>query len=188
MEEIIGVRGILLFFIYCALGWIWETLVYSICECRWVNRGFLRGPWLPVYGCGAWTVLLSTWIVRKNMILVFMVGMVSATILEYMTGILIKKLFDMRYWDYSRRPLNIKGHICLPISLGWGVVAVLLQKVNPMIVKLIVQIPQTVIKVICIALLSLFVIDVIKSVRAAFKMKELLNKMSDSHKSMQAVD
>lgn len=184
MEKITGAEGLLLFFTYCILGWIWETLFVSVCKCKWVNRGFLKGPWLPVYGCGAGVVLLSTWVIRGNMVLVFIVGMVSATILEYITGALMEKLFKMRCWNYSDKFLNLKGYICLSVSLGWGLVAVLLQTVNPVMVYYITQIPKRFAELLCFVLLVLFVTDVKKSVQAAFDMEELLHKISDSHKSM----
>lgn len=131
---------------------------------------------------------MSTWTVQENMVLVFVVGMVSATILEYITGALMEKLFKMRYWDYSDKPLNIKGYICLPVSLGWGVVAVLLQTINPVIVSYITQVPQRIAELFCFALLFLFAADVTKSVQAAFDMEELLHKISDSHKSMEKAE
>lgn len=184
MEKITGAEGLLLFFTYCILGWIWETLFVSVCKCKWVNRGFLKGPWLPVYGCGAGVVLLSTRVIRGNMVLVFIVGMVSATILEYITGALMEKLFKMRCWNYSDKFLNLKGYICLSVSLGWGLVAVLLQTVNPVMVYYITQIPKRFAELLCFVLLVLFVTDVKKSVQAAFDMEELLHKISDRHKSM----
>lgn len=188
MERITGAEGLLLFFAYCILGWIWETLFVSACKRKWVNRGFLKGPWLPIYGCGAGVVLLSTWTIRENMVLVFIVGMVSATILEYITGVLMEKLFKMRYWDYSDKLLNLKGYICLPVSLGWGLVAVSLQIVNSVILYYITQIPQRFAEIFCFVLLFLFAIDVTKSVQAAFDMEELLHKISNSHKSMEKAE
>lgn len=122
------------------------------------------------------------------MVLVFIVGMVNATILEYITGVLMEKLFKMRYWDYSDKPLNLNGYICLPVSMGWGVVAVMLQIVNPMIAHFIAQIPQILAEIFCFTLLFLFAADVTKSVQAAFDMEELLHKMSDNHKSMKKAE
>ena len=79
-------QWILTYFIYCVCGWIWECLYVSVKEHRWVNRGFLHGPWLPIYGSGAILVLFLTLPLRECPVLVFAVGMVGATLLEYLTG------------------------------------------------------------------------------------------------------
>ena len=74
------------FYFYCFLGWIWETCYVSVLKGHWVNRGFMRGPFLPIYGSGAIIVLIFTLPYRTNAVAVFFMGMISATILEYVTG------------------------------------------------------------------------------------------------------
>lgn len=96
---------------------------------RFVNRGFLTGPILPIYGFGAVSILLFTIQVRWSIGLIFLCGMAGATVLEYFTGWLLERLFRMRYWDYSNLPLNLNGYICLLASLCWGVFSVLLVRV-----------------------------------------------------------
>ena len=88
----------LLFFSYSFLGWVWECLYVSLRRREWINRGFLRGPWLPIYGTGAVLILLATLPVRESGALVFLLGMVTATALEYVTGAAIEKIFHVRYW------------------------------------------------------------------------------------------
>ena len=94
-------QWVLLFYLYCFMGWIWESCYVSLKNHKWVNRGFLKGPLLPIYGSGAIVVLISTLVVQKNLVLVFIIGMIAATILEYITGALMEKLFHVRYWDYT---------------------------------------------------------------------------------------
>lgn len=113
-------QWILLFYIYCFAGWVWESAYVSIKLHKWINRGFLKGPFLPIYGSGAIVVLISTVLIKKYTILVFIIGMISATILEYITGAIMEKLFHVRYWDYSEKKFNINGYICLVSSLAWG--------------------------------------------------------------------
>ena len=119
-------QWVLLFFLYSVLGWVWESCYVSLKSRQWVNRGFLHGPWLPIYGSGAIVILLLTLPARGRPALIFLLGMVGATVLEYVTGAVMERLFHMRYWDYSDKPLNVNGHICLPVSIAWGGFSLLL--------------------------------------------------------------
>ena len=110
----------LFFFLYSFLGWIWESGYVSLREKRWMNRGFLNGPLLPIYGFGAVFILLFTLPVAANPLLVFLMGMAGATLLEYVTGSFLENTFHVRYWDYSMYRWNLHGHICLAASLCWG--------------------------------------------------------------------
>ena len=93
-------QWVLLFYLYCFMGWIWESCYVSLKNHKWVNRGFLKGPLLPIYGSGAIVVLISTLVVQKNLVLVFIIGMIAATILEYITGALMEKLFQLTLCKY----------------------------------------------------------------------------------------
>lgn len=103
----------LFFFIYCFIGWVWESCYVSAKSGKWVNRGFLHGPALPIYGSGAIVILVSTIGVRESIPLIFLFGMISSTILEFVTGYCMERMFGVRYWDYSKKPFNLMGHICL---------------------------------------------------------------------------
>ena len=113
-------QWLLFFFIYCFIGWCWESAYVSAKKREWVNRGFLKGPFLPIYGFGALAVLVSTLPVRPYPVLVYFFGLLGATLLELVTGICMEKLFHVRYWDYSNQKFNFKGHICLSSSVAWG--------------------------------------------------------------------
>ena len=116
-------QWVLLFFLYSVLGWVWESCYVSLKSRQWVNRGFLHGPWLPIYGSGAIVILLLTLPARGRPARIFLLGMVGATVLEYVTGAVMERLFHMRYWDYADKPLNVNGHICLPVSICWGILS-----------------------------------------------------------------
>ena len=103
-------QWLLLFFLYCVAGWVWESLYVSIRKRSWVNRGFLHGPWLPIYGTGAILILFTTLPCQEDLPLTFLVGMVTATLLEGATGMAMEQIFHMRWWDYSDKPLNWKGY------------------------------------------------------------------------------
>ena len=117
------------FFTYCFLGWIIESTWVSLHQKRFVNRGFLRGPFIPIYGCGAMTLVLVGTPLLKWPVAVFFGGMISASILEYFTGAAMEAIFKVRYWDYSDKPLNLNGHICAFTSVCWGGLSLLVDYV-----------------------------------------------------------
>jgi len=166
------------FFVCCFLGWIWETVYVSVKKRQLVNRGFLRGPWLPIYGFGAVTILLVLLPFRKQTLSVFIGGTLLASILEYITGAGMEHLFDVRYWDYSRLPFNLNGHICLGVSLVWGVFAVvLIEYIHPIVESMILKVPVPILLLCCSVLLFLFGADVNASIRQALDIKKLVRKI-----------
>ena len=176
---------LILFFTYCIIGWIWECLYVSACQRRWVNRGFLYGPWLPIYGFGAMVILFATSWCGGNPWLIFAFGALSATVLEYFTGAMMERIFHVRYWDYSHLPLNLKGHICLPVTLGWGVFSLaLVRYANPFLVVWIEKIPTAAVDPVSLVLTILFVVDFTKSVQNALDMKALLKKLYEQNETI----
>ena len=170
------------FYFYCFLGWVWETLYVSVCQAKWVNRGFMHGPFLPIYGTGAIIVLIFTLPFRTQMIAVFFAGMISATILEYFTGVAMEKLFHVRYWDYTGKPFNINGHICLKSSFAWGVFSVILTMYGHQYVeKMALGMNQNLIEIIVIVLTIVISIDMSESVREALNLKELLMNLEQNN-------
>ncbi|MFR6590551.1 MAG: putative ABC transporter permease, partial [Gallintestinimicrobium sp.] len=97
-------------------------------EKRFVNRGFIRGPFLPLYGTGALMMLIVSMPFQDNLILTYVAGCVGATVLEYITGVLMETLFKVRYWDYSHKKFNFQGQICLESSLAWGFLTILMTR------------------------------------------------------------
>lgn len=173
--------GVIAFFIYCFIGWIWESSLISMRKKRFINRGFLHGPWLPIYGFGAFCILVTTGPVRSSLPLTFLVGMISASLLEYFTGAAMEKLFHTRYWDYSNSRFNLNGHICLEVSLGWGICAsVLTTCIHPHLEKLISHIPTTSAQIASMLLVILFASDVTESVHEAKDTRALLASLSQS--------
>lgn len=173
-------QWVLLFYLYCFMGWIWESCYVSLKNHKWVNRGFLKGPLLPIYGSGAIVVLISTLVVQKNLVLVFIIGMIAATILEYITGALMEKLFHVRYWDYTTEPFNINGHVCLLCSLAWGVFSVLLVRfVNPPIEYLINNIPDEILEISAYIITVFITIDAVQSFNEAMDLKNLLIRFTE---------
>ncbi|MDD2409380.1 MAG: putative ABC transporter permease [Bacilli bacterium] len=167
-------QWVIFFFIYCFFGWLWETSYVSLRKKKWVNRGFLNGPLIPIYGFGAIIVLLLTLTFKNNLVLIFSLGMIGATIIEYITGYALIKLFNKRYWNYSNQRLNINGHICLYTSLAWGFFSILLVKmIHPNIKHVVLNFPNYVIDIICIFLIIIFIYDSIKSTKLALSTKKV---------------
>ncbi len=169
------------FYFYCFLGWVWETCYVSVLKAKWVNRGFMRGPFLPIYGSGAIVVLIFTLPFRTNAGLVFLVGMTSATLLEYFTGVVMEKMFHVRYWDYSNRRLNLNGHICVTSSLAWGVFSVILTLYgHTLIERFVMRMNENLLEVMVFVLTVYISIDMAESVREAFNLKEVLLSLEES--------
>ena len=176
---------IIFFYLYCFLGWLWESIFVSTKSKKWVNRGFLQGPMLPIYGSGAVMILFATLPVKENLFLVFIFGMIGATILEYITGLVMESLFHVRYWDYSDEKFNLKGHICLKCSLVWGIFSILMIKfIHPPIEALIQGIPNEIISISIISIISItiiIVIDFIHSFTEAMDLKDVLIKLTENN-------
>jgi len=121
---------LLLFFFASAGGWIGECIYCSIAHHRLINRGFLTGPLCPIYGCGALIMELIIKIVglfpeKYHIFLVPLLAIVLCDTLEFMTSLIMEKMFHARWWDYSDKFLNIQGRICFRHTVIWALVSVL---------------------------------------------------------------
>ncbi|MDO4267731.1 MAG: hypothetical protein Q4C73_04585 [Eubacteriales bacterium] len=189
MEIYHQAQWLLLFFIYSMLGWVWESCYVSVQKRHWVNRGFLHGPWLPIYGSGALVVLVITLPVRGNLLLVFLFGIIGATLLEYVTGAAMERLFHMRYWDYSRWPMNINGYVCVPVSLAWGGFSVLMIRfLHPPIERLLLGIPLIAADAASLCLAVAFTVDVTRSVQDAMDLKVLIENLTAGNQRLGALE
>lgn len=168
-------QWILIFFIYSFFGWVWETGLKSVQMKKYVNRGYLNGPWLPIYGFGALLILFVTLPFKANKWMVFFSGMVVASIFELLVGVAMETMFHVRYWDYTKVPFNIRGYICLPVSFCWGVLAlVLVYIVDKPIYHLTTMLPTMAIYIIDVLLSLAFIDDVVFSTVQAFHLKKVL--------------
>ncbi|MDO4966681.1 MAG: putative ABC transporter permease [Lachnospiraceae bacterium] len=163
------------FFLYSLIGWVWETLYVSIMEKKFENRGFMKGPFLPIYGAGAITILLFTLPVRHKPVLVFILGMMGATLLELITGIIMEKMFKVKYWDYANEKINYKGHISLRSSILWGVVALgMMYGFHKPIEDAVIKIPTKIINPIVMVVFVVIAADFATSFKAALDLRDFL--------------
>lgn len=155
----------LYFIIYAFFGWTYETLLCSILQKSFVNRGFLNGPLCPVYGFGSLLVIYSLGSVSGNLYLLFLGSAVLTTVLEYITSFLLEKLFATKWWDYSHLKYNLNGRVCVAGSLVFGLLSVLLIRLfHPAVKRLIDEIPKTYLLPLCLVLFILILTDLIVTV------------------------
>ena len=122
----------LLFVIYSVIGWIMEVIYTLVIDKKFTNRGFLVGPYCPIYGVGAVLIIILLSGYKERPIGLFVLAIVICSILEYFTSYIMEKLFKARWWDYSNRKFNINGRICLETMVPFGVIACLIVYiVNP---------------------------------------------------------
>lgn len=165
---------VLFFFIYSFIGWCIESTYVSYLQKKWVNRGFMKGPFLPIYGFGAVSMLFTALPFKENIFLTYLAGMLTATLLEYVTGEIMLFAFKTRYWDYSDKKFNIRGHVCLSTSLAWGLLClVLVYVVHIPLERFVEHIPKNVSQIACAVLLVYGVWDFSDAFRTAFDLREV---------------
>ena len=179
-------QWLLFFYIYSFFGWCIESSYVSIRKKKFVNRGFMRGPFLPLYGSGAVLLLFVTIPVRDSLILSFIFGAAAATVLEYITGACMEALFKVRYWDYSNNPFNLHGYVCLGTSLAWGFLTiVMIRIVHEPVEHLVLSINQTVQDILAAVLTVYVTADMALSFRAALDIRAMLEKMTRVKEEME---
>lgn len=171
-------QWLFIFYFYCFFGWCFESAYVSIKSRKWVNRGFMKGPFLPLYGSGAVMMLVVSKPFLDHWWAVYIAGCIGATVLEYVTGVVMEALFKVRYWDYSDQPFNFQGHICLGSSLAWGGLTLLMNYViHKPIEALVFAIPSNVLTIITILLTFYIVGDFALSFKAALDLRDILVRM-----------
>lgn len=170
----------LYFLIYSFLGWTMETVTFSIEEKRFVNRGFLNGPLCPIYGTGMVLILDFLTPFKDNIIVLFLLGGVFATTIEYIVGYLLEKLFYTRWWDYSEKKFNIKGYICLENSIAWSILSVVMVKyIHPYIVSMVKSINIKLLEKISIVTIIVIILDTILTLSSLINFREKIKNLND---------
>ena len=176
------------FYFYCIFGWVFESTYVSLRTHKPTNRGFMKGPWLPLYGSGAILVLLVTLPYADHPVGVYFAGMIAATILEYITGVVMVKLFKVRYWDYSYKKIQFQGHICLSSSLAWGGLSLLMVYViHPPIVKFIAMWNENVVNILTFIVTICMAYDFANAFREAMDLRALIIEAEELKKRMEEV-
>lgn len=168
------------FIIYSFFGWVCEVIYCSIPAKKFINRGFLYGPLCPIYGVGALFVQFSLARFSSKYAfipIVFLIGMIGTTIIEYLTSYWMERVFHLRWWDYSDYKYNINGRVCLKNSIQFGVMSVaMVYLINPFVVKLINHLTVSQIRIFAYSLMIIFLIDLLITLFEMFHFKNILAK------------
>ena len=168
------------FLIYSFLGWLMETAAAAARKGRLLNRGFLNAPFSPVYGLASIFFAIFLPELRSTPFFLFVGGMLLATALELVTGILLERIFGQKWWDYSQEPWNFSGYICLKYSIAWGILSLFCLFVgNPLLVSLSDLIPQAAGQIIVLIVLILLLIDFVGSGAALLQLNGSLKEPSE---------
>lgn len=179
------IQWMFFFYVYSFAGWCIESTYVSIQSRKLTNRGFMRGPFLPLYGSGATMMLVVSMPFQDNIVLTYLAGCVGATVLEYVTGVAMEALFHMRYWDYSDMKFNFQGHVCLGTSLAWGGLTILMTEfVHLPVEAFMLAIPQRPL-IIGTQVVTVFIfVDFALSFKAAIDLRDVLKKMEHAKEEM----
>lgn len=174
-------KYIALFFIYSFLGWLMESVKISITSKKFINRGFLIGPYCPIYGCGV--ILITIFLAKYNddVWITFFMSMLICGTLEYVTSYIMEKIFKARWWDYSARRFNINGRICLETLIPFGIAGTVITLwINPFFLKYINMVPQIAMHIILGILSIIFAVDTGVSFKIILNLKEMSREFKDN--------
>lgn len=172
---------VLYFFCYAFLGWMLEVSFASIRNRQLTNRGFLLGPFCPLYGISSILILSTSNIISgpvppaswKASVIILVLSVTLVTIMEYITGLIQERAFATRLWDYRGESFSLHGRICLKYSLFWGLLAcVLITVIHPFLTHLFLQIRFAIKTVMVCVLIIYLLIDTCFSVRKHYMLKK----------------
>ncbi|MGL4607906.1 MAG: putative ABC transporter permease [Eubacteriaceae bacterium] len=164
------------FILYAIIGWICEVIFCSIPKKKFINRGFLTGPYCPIYGVGAIVIVIILGPYTRNPFEVFIVGLLSTSLLEYITSWGMEKLFHAKWWDYSAHKFNINGRVCLKNSFLFGIMSlVLMYFVHPLVQGFIENFSPFWLEIFAGIGALIFISDVIESTRQTLVLNKKLS-------------
>jgi len=168
----------ILFLIYSFIGWIIEVGNFLVLDKKFVNRGFMIGPYCPIYGYSAIIMIFYLNQYKDNVLTVFLLAVFVCSFMEYVVSFIMEKLFNARWWDYSDRKFNINGRVCLINAVLFGLLGVaLVYFVNPFLSGLLDNINATALNIICIIWLIVFISDFIISMNVTYNLKNSVKKL-----------
>ena len=169
-----------IFIVYAVIGWCSEVAYAALDTGKFVNRGFLNGPYCPIYGFGISLVIVVLTPLKDNLLILYLGSVILTSVIEYITGYLLEKVFHNKWWDYSDKPYNIKGYICLKFSLFWGFACTFIVLIlHPIIYGIIKIVPFLIGVIILAVVLVFFAIDCGITVATIMKFNERLKRMNE---------
>ena len=182
------------FLVYSFLGWCTEVAYQAVKRGEIINRGFLNGPVCPIYGFGVIAVFRMLEAAgegelhEQNALIVFLFGVVLATLIELLGGWMLDKLFHARWWDYSDQPFNLHGYICLEFSIIWGLgILLVVRGVNPMVMHVLSLVPVKVGWALIAVFSAVFVADLTVSVLVMTGLNRRMAEIDEMRERMRVV-
>lgn len=173
------------FVIYSFMGWCVETVYATINKREFVNRGFLHGPFCPIYGFGTLSIIILLKPIETNYIFLFLGSVCLTSFIEYITGYILETAFNSTWWDYSDNSFNLHGRVCLSFSIIWGLVSMFILKVvHPYIVYIVNLIPLNTGRILFNITLVYFIIDFTITVITIFKLRSLLTQLNTAYSDL----
>jgi uncharacterized membrane protein len=167
-----------------------ETIRFSLREHKFINRGFVNGPLCPIYGIGMVAIIFFLEPFHNNIVLLFLLGAIVASTLEYFTGFILEKLFKTRWWDYTKVKYNINGYVCLRNTMYWGVLCtIMIHIVQPLVVSFIDHFTNNILHSFTIISLAIFLVDLTITIINLLKLRgyisgfNLASKLEASNKN-----
>ena len=177
------------FIIYSVLGWFVESAYMSFCNHRLTNRGFAKGPFCPIYGFGAVIGYLVLNPLSGHYVTLYLTGAFLATAFEYLVGIMMQKLLGEVWWDYTEKPMNYKGIICLESTIAWGFYAIIITMfLHERVLHLIDAMDMAYGRILCIVILAIVTVDYLIRLYLLFKtsIQEEKDRLIDKYHSFRA--
>lgn len=168
----------LLLILYSFFGWVMEVIDTKITTGNWINRGFLMGPICPIYGLASMIMTYTLSYFYNYPLLVFIIALLICSIVEYLTSLILEKIFKMRWWDYSNKKFNINGRICLQTMLIFGTLGTLMIYLfNPSIYNLLAHLNKLFKEILIIIIAIIFIIDFLISTNIIFNIKSITKNL-----------
>lgn len=177
-----------IFIIYAFIGWCTEVAYATLNTGKFVNRGFLNGPYCPIYGCGVVIVVAALTPIKENLFILFAGSLLLTSTLEYITGFVLEKVFHNKWWDYSDKPFNIHGYVCLKFSIYWGLACTFIMEiVHPAIYAFITKIPFVLGVILVVIFMGAFSVDMCVTVSTILKFNKRLRMLDEIAAKMRVV-
>ncbi|GHU59888.1 hypothetical protein FACS1894133_7440 [Clostridia bacterium] len=173
------IHYLFIFEIFNLIGWCFECSIESLYHKQFINRGFLKGPWIPVYGAGGLVMMLVCVPFSARALNVFFVGMIACTILEYAVGSLMEAVFRKQFWDYSMMRFVYKNRISLVSSLVWGLLSLFMAYcLYGIVTNLALSVPIIPLAGVALSIAGLMVADCVYCTCENLNLRIRIRKMS----------
>lgn len=179
-NDVTIIKFFLFFVIYSFLGWCFEVAYAFTEKGHFINRGFLYGPFCPIYGLGITIIVVCLAPFKNNLLLLFLMSTILTSALEYITGYMLERFFNAKWWDYTNNRFNIKGRICLSFSIVWGIASVLvLLLIHPIIEFLVYAFSNKAIFYLYLITIFYFMFDFTFTIISLIKLTVILSRIQN---------